>query len=171
MAGTEPGDRKRASAEAPGRRLAEAPRRDTRPATPARLKSSRSALPGPLARAFVITLAGAIALVVFGGVFASTFGLLFVSGVMGAAIGLVIARAAVPVTAARPTARRTVVALAIALAIGAVLIGDIGLWLFARGRRTLRPLDYLDDLRPVRAWRRDRRDGHRVVARAGPVQR
>lgn len=63
---------------------------------------------------------------------------------MGAAVGLVIARAAVPGDAARPTSRRTVVWIAIALAIGAVALGDVGLWLFARQEGgSLGPLDYL----------------------------
>lgn len=89
-------------------------------------------------------MAGAIALVVVGGVFASTFGLLLISGVSGAAIGLVLARAAVPDDAARPTARRAVLWIALALALGAVIVGDVGLWLFARQEGgTLEPLDYL----------------------------
>ena len=145
MAGSEPGDRNRAPAEPRGRRLAEAPSaRYAAGGQAGAPDASRSALPGPLVRAGLIAAAGAIALVLVGGIFASTFGLLFVSGVMGAAIGLVIARAGVPDNAARPTPRRTVLWIAIALAIGAVALGDVGLWLVARQEGgTLGPLDYL----------------------------
>jgi hypothetical protein len=145
VAGSEPGDRNRAPAEPRGRRLAEAPSARYAAGGPAGAPgASRSALPGALARAGLIGIAGAAALVLVGGVFASTFGLVFVSGIMGAAIGLVIARAAVPRDAARPTPRRTLLWIAFAMAIGAVVLGDVGLWLFARQEGgTLGPLDYL----------------------------
>lgn len=81
-----------------------------------------------------------------GGVFASTFGLLFVAAAMGAAIGLVLARAAVPAPGsdARPVSRRLVVWLALALAIVAVVVADIATWLYALAEGgTLELFDYL----------------------------
>ena len=79
-----------------------------------------------------------------GGVLASTFGLLLIAGAMGAVIGLLVARAAVPLDAAAPTPRRTVIRIAIALSLGAVVLGDLGLWLFARSEGgVLGPFDYL----------------------------
>ena len=105
-----------------------------------------SALPRPLVRATLAALLGAAALVVVGAVLASTFGLLFVGGAMGATIGLVLARAAVPREggAGRPVARGTVIRLAVALALGAVIAADVGTWLVAvREGGTLGVLDYL----------------------------
>jgi hypothetical protein len=82
--------------------------------------------------------------VVVGAVIASTFGLLFVAGVLGAAIGLLLARAAVPADGAVPVARAFVARLAIGIALVAVVVGYVGIWLYARGEGgTLELLDYL----------------------------
>jgi hypothetical protein len=95
-------------------------------------------------RAGLVALLGAVALVGVGGVFSSTFGLLFAGGAMGAIIGLVAARAAVPDDSSTPASRRTVIRLAVALALCGVVAGDIGLWLFALSEGgVLGPLDYL----------------------------
>jgi hypothetical protein len=80
-----------------------------------------------------------------GAVFASTAGLLFVAGLTGAGIGLVLARARVPggdgTAALSP---RAVTRLAIGLALGAVVIAAIGTWLYAlREGGVLGPIDYL----------------------------
>jgi hypothetical protein len=153
MAGTEPGDRAtppaaqsaRRLATPPSARYAEArgaggPAPTGQPATDA----PRSALTGPLMRAVLVAVAGAGALLVVGAILASTAGLLFVAGITGGAIGLVLARAAVPRSDARPLARRTVAWLAVGLAIAAVAIGAIATWFFARGEGgTLGLLDYL----------------------------
>jgi hypothetical protein len=98
-----------------------------------------------VAKAVLIAVAGAAALVILGTIFASTFGLLFVAGVMGAAIGLALARARVPGDAgvAALTAR-TVGRLAVALAVGAVVVAALGTWLIARQEGgVLGPIDYL----------------------------
>lgn len=118
------------------------------PASPEALAgpgSQRSALIGPLIRADIIAVFGAAALVMVGAVFASTFGLLFVAGAMGAAIGLVLARAAVPEPGAgRAVDRRTVSRLAMGLALVAVVVADVATWLYGRGEGgTLGLFDYL----------------------------
>ncbi len=102
-------------------------------------------LAGPLAKAVVIALVGAAALVAVGGIFASTAGLLFASGITGAGVGLVLARARVP-TDAGPArlSRRGVTWLAIAIALAAVVVADVGTWLWAmREGGSLGLVDYL----------------------------
>lgn len=79
-----------------------------------------------------MSLVGALSLVALGAVFASTAGLLFSAGVSGGAIGLVIARAAVPGDGAVPVARRTIGWVAVGLAIGAVAVAAIATWLIAQ---------------------------------------
>jgi hypothetical protein len=92
----------------------------------------------------VVGLAGAIALVLVGAVFASTAGLLVVAGGAGALVGLVLARAAVPRDSNRPTARRTIEGLAIGIALAAVAVAAIGTWLIAQREGGVLPLvDYL----------------------------
>lgn len=87
---------------------------------------------------------GAVLLVLVGAIAASTFGLLFVSGALGAAIGLVLARAASPTDDARPVSRATVTRLAIALALGATIVADVATWLIAVNEGgSLGLLDYL----------------------------
>lgn len=106
--------------------------------------ATRSVLPGPLVRACVVATAGAAALLVVGAILASTAGLLFIAGLTGGAIGLVLARAAVPRDDARAIARRRVAWLAIALSIAAVVGAAIATWLVARSEGgTLALIDYL----------------------------
>lgn len=101
---------------------------------------------GPLARAVVVAIAGAVALVVVGAIFASQAGLPFVAGIGGAAIGLVLARAAVPSDGIQPVARRTVVWLAVGLAVAAVAVACGATWLIAqREGGTLGLVDYLSE--------------------------
>lgn len=128
---------------------------------------------GPLARAVVVAAIGAAALVAVGAIFASTVGLLFTSGATGAAVGLVLARAAVPPDDPRAVPRRTVAWLAIGLSIVAIVLADVATWLIARQEGgTLGLLDYLSTtfgpfvpaeplLAAVTAW---------WGASAGPVQ-
>lgn len=80
-----------------------------------------------LATGFVAGLAGAIATVVLGGVLSLSAGLVVVAGATGWAVGTatrVGARDAVD-----PGRRRW---LALAVALVAVLLGQLGLWLYAR---------------------------------------
>ena len=104
-----------------------------------------SALRGPLIRAIAAAILGGAALVLVGAVFASTFGLLFVGGAMGAAIGLVLARACVPdAGTGLAVARGRVSRLAMGLALGAVAVADVAIWLYGRAEGgTLGLFDYL----------------------------
>ncbi len=103
-----------------------------------RAASSRRA--SAISLGVVISLAGALMLVVLGGLLALSAGLLVVAAVMGWAIGRVLA------TAPRsPGARR---AIAGVLAADGVLLAQIGLWLVARGEGgVLGLVDYL-----VQTW-------------------
>lgn len=75
---------------------------------------------------------------------ASFAGLLFVAGATGAAAGLVLARAAVPLRNEAPVSRRTVTWLAIAVVIAGIVVADLVTWVVARGEGgVLGPLEYL----------------------------
>lgn len=103
-----------------------------------------SALPGPLARASVVALVGAAVLVAVGAILASPAVLLFVAGLLGASVGLVLARAGVSSDGARALLRRTVGRLAVGMSVGAVGVAAVGMWLVARSQGgTLDLLDYL----------------------------
>jgi hypothetical protein len=78
-----------------------------------------------VAVAVAAAVATAVALIVVGGVLASTSGQLFVAGVGGAVVGLALAGA----QGRRRTARRV----AIGLAVAAVAAGALGTWLIALG--------------------------------------
>jgi len=138
---SEPGEREpRRLSQAPSARFAESP------LTPKGDAGSRgSALTAPLARAFAVALAGSVLITVVGAVFASTFGLLFVAGLTGAAVGLLLARAAVPVDPSQAaTPRRTVGWLAVGLTLAAIGTAAVFTWLFARQEGgTLGLVDYL----------------------------
>ncbi|MEO5703894.1 MAG: hypothetical protein ABIZ52_02545 [Candidatus Limnocylindrales bacterium] len=153
MAGSEPGDRAPASkapstaaAGAPPARRLEAPpgARYAEPGGDPATNARGSALTGPLVRALIVALVGAAALLVVGAILALTAGLLFIAGGTGAAVGLVLARAAVPRDGGRPIRRRTVTWLAVALSIGAVAVAVVATWLVARNEGgTLALIDYL----------------------------
>jgi hypothetical protein len=132
----------------PGRTLDAPPSaRYTRPAADGAGEGQRdrASAAGPVVRAGVAAVIGAAALVVVGAVLASTAGLLFVSGVIGAAVGLILARARVSDDARTAAlSSRTVTWLAIGLTVAAILVADAGTWLIARGEGgVLGPLDYL----------------------------
>jgi hypothetical protein len=107
--------------------------------------TGRASLVGPVAQAGIVAAVGAALLFLVGAVVASTAGLVFVSGVMGAAIGLLLARASVSTDERPPALRRGAVTwLAIGIAAGAVAVADVATWLNARGEGgTLGLLDYL----------------------------
>ncbi len=108
-------------------------------------RGNRAALATPLLKAIGACVVGAALLFALGAIFSSTAGLLFVAGLGGGAIGLLLARAAVPGTAAEPAlTRRSAMWLAVALSLAAVAAGAIGTWLFARGEGgTLGLIEYL----------------------------
>jgi hypothetical protein len=142
---TQPGDAGPAPVARESRRLAEPPSARYAPRSQGvATAGGGSALRGPLARATLVAVAGALLLTVVGAILASTFGLLFAAGVTGAAVGLVLARAAVPADDAAPVARGTVAWLALGLSIGAVAIAALATWAYARSEGgTLGLLDYL----------------------------
>ncbi len=144
MAGSEPGESSRPGG-GESRRLAEAP--SARYGSPPgdELGASAPSLVGPLARASIVAVVGAAVLIVVGAILASTAGLLFVSGITGLGIGLVLARARVPGDGSDVAlSPRAVTLLAIGLAITAVIAAAIGTWLIARDQGgVLGPMDYL----------------------------
>ena len=157
MASQQPGDAPRPStgpagradgAETMGRRLDAPPsdRYGDAPGTGTERANTKASAAGPLARATIAAVVGAAALVLVGAVLASTAGLLFVAGVTGAAIGLVLARARVPgADGASPALDSAAVTwLAVSLALAAVVVAAIGTWVIARGEGgVLGPIDYL----------------------------
>lgn len=87
-------------------------------------------------------LAGAALLTFLGGVLAVTSGLLVVAAASGWAIA-----AAIRVGAAGSVTRGRRVRAAVALATLAVVLGQLGLWIYARGEGgVLGPLDYLAEV-------------------------
>ena len=132
------------------RRLAEPPSaRYSRPEDRARPGpvgpgGTSSALSGPLVRAVLVGVAGAVALTIVGAILASTFGLLFVAGASGAAIGLVLSRAAVPPADVSPVPRARLRQIAVGLSLGAVAVAAVLTWIVAKSEGgTLGLVDYL----------------------------
>jgi hypothetical protein len=145
MATSEPGEPRDPREGRSGRLLEQPP--SARYAVPIGETSSigRGSPVRPLAQAGVAAAVGAALLFLVGAVVASTAGLVFVSGVMGTAIGLLLSRAAVPADERGPALTRGAVTwLAIGLAAGAVVVADVATWLNARGEGgTLGLVDYL----------------------------
>ncbi len=103
-----------------------------------------SALRGPLVRAAIVAAVGGMLLAVVGAILASTAGLLFVAGLTGAIVGLVLARAAVPRAEVPAVSRRRVAWLAVGLSLAAVLSAALATWAYARAEGgTLELVDYL----------------------------
>ena len=93
-----------------------------------------------------MALVGALLLFALGAVFAQTAGLLFVVGLIGAAIGLILARTRVPGPgdAPAPLSRRQAVWVAIAITLVAIVLAWVATWLYARSEGgTLGLVDYL----------------------------
>jgi hypothetical protein len=92
-----------------------------------------------IALAAVAAVVGAAAITALGGLFAVSSGLLVVAGASGWAVAVALRYGAGPrLNAGRP------VLLAIGLALVAVVLGQLGLWLYARVEGgVLGPLDYL----------------------------
>src|SRR5688500_2513577 len=129
----EPGEPRELREGRSGRRLEQPP--SARYAATGDTASSvgRASLVGALAQAGIAAAVGAALLFVVGAVVASTAGLLAVSGVMGAAIGLVLARATASTDEGPPALTRgAVMWLAIGIAAAAVLVADVATWLNAR---------------------------------------
>jgi len=155
MAGMEPGDRPPKDAGRPARHLDRAPgERYARhgaghvaagAATDADRGEPRQALVVPLVKAATVALVGAGLLYEIGALLSSNVGLVFVAGLTGAAIGLLLARAAAPGGGDLPgLTRRQALWLAVGLTVAAVVLGAVGTWLHALGEGgALGPIDYL----------------------------
>ena len=94
-----------------------------------------------LAAAFAAAIAGAIAIAVGGGLLTITAGLLVVAAIVGWVVAVSLLLGAGPAPAADRARRRWIAAL---IALGGVALGQVGLWLIARGEGgTLGAIDYL----------------------------
>jgi hypothetical protein len=144
MATSEPGEPREPRGRS-GRRLERPPSARYAAAGGGASSTGRASLVGPVAQAVSAAAAGAALLFLVGAVVASTAGLVFVSGVMGAAIGLLLVRASASSDERPPALTRGAATwLAIGIAAGAVVVADVATWLNARGEGgTLGLLEYL----------------------------
>ena len=142
MAGTDPGERRAPGVDSAKGRLERPPSDRYSDAGAAPSTRGKPLLPG--VKAALAALLGAVGLFAVGAVFASTAGLLFVAGLTGAAVGLLLARAAVPGDAAAPALTRgRVTWLAVTVSLGAIVVGALATWLYALGEGgTLGFVDY-----------------------------
>jgi hypothetical protein len=150
MAGTEPGERPPDPAGRPGRQLERPPgERYSRSAAQADddaiATRSGSILFSAVVKAVVIAAVGSLALFALGALLSSNAGLVFVAGLTGAGVGLVLARASAPGGGHEPALTRgTTIRLAIGVSILAVIVAAVGTWLHALGEGgALGLLDYL----------------------------
>jgi hypothetical protein len=141
----EPGPESR-PAPSPGERRLARPPSDRYRASEAAVAAAAERIPDPAASvargvavAMAVAIAGAVAIVVFGGVLAVTEILLFIAGFTGGGVGIGLRWGA-----ANRLPRRRRVAIALSLALGAVALGQLGLWQYGRSEGgVLGPLDYL----------------------------
>ena len=139
MAGEEPGDRPGTNAGRSGRQLERPPgERYSRTGVGQRAgqgslaAGGRSALIGPLSKAGIAGVAGTIVLYLLGALLSSSVGLVFVAGLTGASVGLLLARAAAPGGDVDPAlSRRQATWSAVAIAVLAVVVAAVGTWLHA----------------------------------------
>ena len=150
MAGTEPGERPPDPPGRPGRQLERPPgERYSRSAAQADddaiATRSGSILFSAVVKAVVIAAVGSLALFALGALLSSSAGLVFVAGLTGAGVGLVLARASAPGGGHEPALTRgTTIRLAIGVSILAVIVAAVGTWLHALGEGgALGLLDYL----------------------------
>ena len=123
------------------RRLAHPPSDRYRALEPPPVERRAGSQARGVAFAVVAALAGAAAITVIGGVLAVSAGLL----VVAAAIGWVVALSLRYGVGAAGSLGRPA-AVAVGLAVGAVVLGQTGLWLYARSEGgVLGPLDYLGE--------------------------
>ncbi len=125
---------------ATARRRPPAPRRPPRGRPPLRLTRPTGHAPARgIAFGAIAALVGAALIVVFGGALAVSAGLLVVASGVGYAVGL-----ATVVGAGDTLSARARPWIAAALAALGVVLGQLGLWLFARAEGgVLAPIDYL----------------------------
>ena len=151
MGATEPGGRPNANAGRSARHLDRAPGDRYRGGGDAGgpeggpSPGGRGNLAGPLARALLAALGGAVVLFALGALLSSSAGLLVVAGLTGAAVGLLLARAAAPGREIEPAlTRRQATWLAVGIALVAVAGAAVATWLHAIGEGgALGLVDYL----------------------------
>jgi hypothetical protein len=97
-----------------------------------------------IAAAFVVAVAGAIAIAIGGGLLTITAGLLVVAAIVGWIVAVALMLGAGPAFSAERARRRWIAA---AIALAGVALGQVGLWLIARGEGgTLGAIDYLSEV-------------------------
>jgi len=109
----------------------------------------------PLVAALLVAIVGAAGLTVILGVFLATAGTFLVSGLGGAAIGLLVASATVPGAGATPgtgaarigpapLSRHDAERMAVSIATGMIVLAGLGVWIVARAEGgVMDPLSYL----------------------------
>jgi len=158
MAGNDPGDRPPSETMGSTRRLERAPGERYAPGRPGQPGASepggeeagtsvRRALFAPVTKAVLAAVVGALILYGLGALLSSSAGLVFVAGLTGAVVGLVLARAAAPGPSEEPgLTRRQVTWSAVGLTVLAVVLGAAGTWLHALAEGgALGPIEYLLD--------------------------
>ena len=101
-----------------------------------------ASIPRGLAIATVVAILGAVAIVVLGGILTITSGLLIVAGAIGWGVAM-----ALRFGAGDRLSRRRRWETAVTLSAGAVALGQLGLWQYARTEGgVLSPLDYLGEV-------------------------
>jgi hypothetical protein len=133
----------------PGERRLAHPPSDRYRAAEARAAAAATPLPDPAASvargvavATVAAIVGAAAIVLVGGIMTLTSGLLVVAGVTGLGVAF-----ALRIGAGDRLASRRRVTIAVALAVAAVALGQLGLWQYGRTEGgVLPPLEYLAEV-------------------------
>lgn len=134
-------------APSPGERRLAHPPSDRYRVAEVRAAAADTADPaGSLARgvavATVVAILGAVAIVLLGGVLTLSTGLLVVAGATGWGIAV-----ALGIGAGERLSSRRRVTLAVALSVGAIALGQLGLWQYARTEGgVLPPLEYLGEV-------------------------
>jgi len=135
MAGNQPGDRPGPTGGRSGRQLDRAPGERYAPGAPepdGAAAARHQALFAPMAKAVIAAALGTILLYGLGALLSSSEGLVFVAGLTGATVGLLLARAAAPTGGQAPAlTRRQVTRAAVALTLLALVVAAVGTWLHA----------------------------------------
>lgn len=136
------------TASSPGERRLAHPPSDRYRAAEARAAAAEAAgapatsIARGVAVAGIVAIVGAVLIVLLGGVLTLTEGLLVVAGSTGGGVGI-----ALRWGAGGELSRRRRVVVALALAISAVALGQLGLWQYARIEGgVLAPIDYLGEV-------------------------
>jgi len=156
MADIEPGDRPTGQPGRPARQLERPPgerygqanaagRAGAEPAGDGSAGPRARALFAPVTKAVVAAALGMLVLYALGALLSSSVGLVFVAGLIGAVVGLLLARAARPGPDEDPgLTRRQVMWAAVGLTLLAIVIAAVGTWLHALAEGgALGILDYL----------------------------